>query len=67
MAANNFLSQLRKDAKKINLTSGVEQWFAQTKSPALNYLFGKDFGLKAGYTAMIYGPPKSGKSLLSFA
>jgi len=65
--ANNFLSQLRKDAKKINLTSGVEQWFAQTKSPALNYLFGKDFGLKAGYTAMVYGPPKSGKSLLSFA
>lgn len=64
--ANNFLSQLRKDAKKLQLGS-AEQWFAQTKSPALNYLFGKDFGMKAGYTAMVYGPPKSGKSLLSFA
>lgn len=65
--ATNFLSQLKKDAKKLELGSGVEPWVARTKSPALNYLFGKNFGLKAGYTAMVYGPPKSGKSLLSFA
>lgn len=64
--ANNFLSQLKKDAKKLQL--GTEKpWIAKTKSPALNYLFGKDFGLRAGYTVMIYGPPKSGKSLLTFA
>jgi RecA/RadA recombinase len=67
MAGNKFLSQLHKDAKKIQLISDVPDWYAQTKSPALNYLFGKSFGLKAGYTAMIYGPPKSGKSLLSYA
>lgn len=67
MAANNYLSQLRKDAKKLELGGAVEEWYAQTNSPALNYLFGKKNGLKAGYTAMVYGPPKSGKSLLSFA
>lgn len=66
MAGSNHLSQLRKDAKKLELGK-AEQWFAQAESPALNYLFGKDFGMKAGYTAMVYGPPKSGKSLLSFA
>jgi len=64
--ADNYLSQLHKDAKKLELGK-ADQWFAQTNSPALNYLFGKDFGMKAGYTAMLYGPPKSGKSLLSFA
>ncbi len=64
--SNNFLSKLKKDALKLQLGQ-AQHWYAQTKSPAVNYLFGKDWGLKAGYSAMIYGPPKSGKSLLSYA
>lgn len=67
MSANKFLSLLHKDAKKLQFGEGSPSWIAQTNSPAINYLFGKNWGLKSGYTAMIYGPPKSGKSLLTFA
>jgi RecA/RadA recombinase len=39
----------------------------QTSSPGINYLFGKKAGLKAGHSMLLYGPPKSGKSLVSLA
>lgn len=39
----------------------------QSPSPGINYLFGKKQGIQAGYSALIYGPPKSGKSLFSLA
>lgn len=64
---NKFLSMLHKDANKLKLTEANPSWVARTNAPAINYLFGQAWGLKAGYTAMIYGPPKSGKSLLTFA
>lgn len=64
--ANNFLSKLQKDAKKLQLGAG-EAWTAKTSSPAINYLFGKKGGIPAGYSVLLYGPPKAGKSLLSFA
>lgn len=39
----------------------------QTDSPGVNYLFGKAAGMKAGDSMLLYGPPKSGKSLLTAA
>jgi RecA/RadA recombinase len=63
---SKFLSQLRKDAAKVYAPER-EDWLATTKSPAVNYLFGKLGGVPAGNTMLLYGPPKSGKSLLSFA
>jgi RecA/RadA recombinase len=39
----------------------------QSPSPGINYLFGKKQGILPGYTALIYGPPKSGKSLFALA
>lgn len=63
---SKFLSQLKKDAAKI-YTPEREDWLATTKSPAVNYLFGKLGGIPAGNTMLLYGPPKAGKSLLSFA
>lgn len=38
---------------------------ARTKSPSVNYVFGRSQGLPYGYTAILYGRPKAGKSLLS--
>lgn len=66
MADNNFLSQLKKEAAKV-FTPEREDWLATTKSPAINYLFGKKGGVPAGNIMLLYGPAKSGKSLVSFA
>jgi RecA/RadA recombinase len=37
----------------------------QTKSPSLNWIYGKGSGLPFGYSTILFGPPKSGKSLVS--
>lgn len=37
----------------------------QTPSPSTNFLFGNTHGLPLGYTAILYGPPGGGKSLVS--
>lgn len=37
----------------------------KSPSPGINYLFGKKQGILPGYTALISGPPKSGKSLFA--
>lgn len=39
----------------------------QTPSPSINFCFGKAHGLPAGYSAIFYGPPGGGKSLLANA
>jgi hypothetical protein len=38
----------------------------QGPSPYLNWIFGKGSGLPFGLTALCYGPPKAGKSLISY-
>lgn len=63
---NKWLSQLKKEEDKLR-DGELAPWIAQFPSPGVNYLFGKAQGMKAGYTSLIYGPPKSGKSLLAFA
>lgn len=37
----------------------------QTASPSLNYCFGKGWGMPLGYSLILYGPPGSGKSLIT--
>lgn len=64
---NKWLAALHKDADKLSTASDAKSWVAQSPSPGINYLFGKTQGMKAGYISIIYGPPKSGKSLFSFA
>ena len=38
----------------------------RSPSPSLNWIFGKGAGIPFGYSAIFYGPPKSGKSLSSY-
>jgi RecA/RadA recombinase len=35
-----------------------------SQSPSLNFIFGKGQGLPAGYTMLLYGPPRGGKSII---
>lgn len=51
------------DYKNINRTTRT----FKSPSPGINYLFGKKQGIMPGYSALIYGPPKSGKSLFALA
>lgn len=37
----------------------------RTASPSVNYIFGKGCGLPRGWKALLYGEPKSGKSLIA--
>lgn len=62
----NWLSQLKKDSEKLVIGS-ANPWVAQFPSPGVNYLFGKTQGMEAGYSLLLYGPPKSGKSLFAFS
>lgn len=62
----DWLSKLKKDSDKLVIGSR-EPWVAHFPSPGVNYLFGKEQGMLAGYSLLLYGPPKSGKSLLAFA
>lgn len=39
----------------------------RSTSPSLNEIFGKGCGLPFGFTSIVYGPPKAGKSLISNA
>lgn len=36
-----------------------------TKSPAVNFTYGNGWGLPEGYSLLLYGPPRGGKSILS--
>jgi RecA/RadA recombinase len=37
----------------------------ETHSPSLNFIFGNGWGLPTGYSLLLYGAPKGGKSLIS--
>lgn len=36
-----------------------------TDSPSVNFIYGRTHGLPLGYTTVLYGPPKGGKSVLA--
>lgn len=44
----------------------VHSTVIQTPSPSFNFIFGNGWGLPLGYSAILYGPPKSGKSVLAW-
>lgn len=68
MSTSKWVQQLRKHNGAVDYDEkALKTQVARSPSPGINYLFGKSHGLKPGYTAMIYGPAKSGKSLFSLA
>lgn len=61
-----FTEQIRKDytsildREPINIYKDV----IKTGSPSVNFCFGNGHGLPYGYSAVLWGPPKAGKTLL---
>jgi RecA/RadA recombinase len=69
MSKEKWMKELRKHKSAVNFEDLKEkrEVVARTPSPGINYLFGKAGGMKPGFTSLIYGPAKSGKSLFSLA
>lgn len=67
MGLKELKKKLQKNPNFVDITAKQDVVVAKSPSPGINYLFGKDQGMRPGYTAMIYGPAKSGKSLFSLA
>ena len=38
----------------------------RTKSPSFNFIYGKGHGMPRGYSTALFGPPKGGKTLLTY-
>ena len=64
---SDIMKKLTKHDGFLKTSTFPEPPALQTSSPGVNYLFGKKAGMKAGSSMLLYGPPKSGKSLLSLA
>ncbi len=62
---NNFMKQLRKkEGAVIPGDYSPFDFVLHSSSPYLDYIYANTHGLPFGYSEIIYGPPKSGKSIL---
>lgn len=66
--ANKWMQKLQKmeGAVQEGYSPFARENVLRSPSPSLNWIFGKGAGLPYGYSAIFYGPPKSGKSLASY-
>jgi RecA/RadA recombinase len=63
--ANKWLAKLNKMEEMVTERKDVFSKVLRTPSPSVNFIFGRTHGLPQGYSAVFYGPPKGGKSVLS--
>jgi len=66
--ANKWMEKLQKmdGAIEKEYNPFAKENILRSPSPSLNWIFGKGAGIPFGYSAIFYGPPKSGKSLSSY-
>jgi RecA/RadA recombinase len=67
MAGNKWMGKLARLDGAIAERRNVHSTVVSTPSPSVNMVFGGAHGLPLGYTLVMYGPPKGGKSLLASA
>jgi RecA/RadA recombinase len=65
--ANKWMKQLQKLSGAVDRSYKPFNHVIRTPSPSVNFVFGNTHGLPLGYTAVIYGEPKGGKSVLANA
>lgn len=66
MAKKDWMAKLSTLKGAINDVRDVHATVLQTPSPSLNFLFGNGWGLPLGYSMVLYGPPKAGKSVVTY-
>ncbi len=62
--SQNWLSKLQKLEGACNAEYNTFAYVLRSPSPSLNFIFGKTHGLPLGFSAVLYGPPKGGKSII---
>ena len=65
--AKNWMTQLDKMAGAVSGEYDPYASVIRTPSPSVNFAFGKGDGFPRGFTTVLYGPPKGGKTLLTNA
>ena len=65
MAKTDWLKKLSTLEGAVTERRDIHNTVIQTTSPYLNFIFGKGWGLPLGYSMLLYGPQKAGKSLIS--
>lgn len=63
--ANKWAAKLNKMDGMVVEDTDPFQKIVRSPSPSVNFIFGKTHGLPRGYSMVLYGPPKGGKSVLS--
>ncbi len=64
MAKVDFMQKLLSFKGAIKEKRNVHANVLETPSPSLNYIFGKGWGLPIGFTMMLMGPPRGGKTVI---
>src|SRR5579859_1505632 len=65
MSANKFMQQLMKMDGAVVERKDRFKHVLHSQSPSVDFTYGRGHGLPFGYTTVMYGPPKGGKSVLS--
>ncbi len=63
--ANKWTASLKKLDGAVTKAYDPFQHVIRSPSPSVNFIFGKTHGLPLGYSVLLWGPPKAGKTLLS--
>jgi len=66
MGVSKYLKQLRSMEGAVDTSYNPFQHVIKTGSPSLDWIYGKGMGLPYGYSEILFGPPKSGKSLITY-
>lgn len=61
-----WMDKLSKLPGAVNNRRDVHATVLQCRSPSLNFLYGNGWGLPKGYSTILYGPPKAGKSVIGY-
>lgn len=61
---NKYLAKLQKLEGAVTSSHDPHSYVIQSPSPSVNFCFGNGWGLPEGFTLVLYGPPKGGKTLL---
>lgn len=62
--ASKWMAKLAKIEGAVVERKNPHNFVIRTHSPSVNFTFGNGWGLPLGYSLVLYGPPKGGKSLL---
>lgn len=64
MATKDFMKRLLNLEGAVLEHNDPHSQVISTPSPSVNFVFGKGQGLPLGYSMLLYGPPKGGKSVI---